>query len=260
MNSVPFGGVPSELFEEFRIGEAFLRPFGSQARDLDVELDRSSYLSSLEGLLGVCLHDRSGQEAGPLFVEQLPVGSVLYAALLLLKARGKSCSLVEHCDSCGEEIECHLPLEDLLRVAQAAPWQSRIAVPSGNRVITVRLPTPADLRHWPVEGRSDSDLISALCEESSIDEGDARVIEKALSDADPLVDCDVQIACSCGATQPGGLPLERVAVRCFMEDRRNLLRSIHRLARAYHWSEREIMALPTTRRAAYLHMLEEEVS
>lgn len=36
---------------------------------------------------------------------------------------------------------------------------------------------------------------------------------------------------------------------------RHLLRDVHRLARAYGWSEREILALSASRRAAYLEML-----
>jgi hypothetical protein len=37
-----------------------------------------------------------------------------------------------------------------------------------------------------------------------------------------------------------------------------LLREVHRLARAYHWSERDILSLPLKRRLAYLLLLEEE--
>ena len=37
-----------------------------------------------------------------------------------------------------------------------------------------------------------------------------------------------------------------------------LLRDVHRLARAYHWSEREILSLTLDRRLGYLLLLEEE--
>lgn len=37
-----------------------------------------------------------------------------------------------------------------------------------------------------------------------------------------------------------------------------LLREVHRLARAYHWSERDILSLPLNRRLGYLLLLEEE--
>jgi hypothetical protein len=33
---------------------------------------------------------------------------------------------------------------------------------------------------------------------------------------------------------------------------------VHRLARAYHWSERDILSLPLDRRFAYLLLLEQE--
>ena len=37
-----------------------------------------------------------------------------------------------------------------------------------------------------------------------------------------------------------------------------MLRQIHTLARSYHWSEREILALPLERRLAYLLLIEED--
>lgn len=37
-----------------------------------------------------------------------------------------------------------------------------------------------------------------------------------------------------------------------------LLREVHALARAYHWSERELLALPLPRRTAYLQLLAED--
>ena len=44
-----------------------------------------------------------------------------------------------------------------------------------------------------------------------------------------------------------------------MRDRaRELLRDVHRIARAYHWSERDILALTLQRRLAYLLLLEAE--
>jgi len=39
---------------------------------------------------------------------------------------------------------------------------------------------------------------------------------------------------------------------------RGLLRDVHRIARAYHWSERDILTMPVGRRLAYLLLLEEE--
>jgi hypothetical protein len=37
-----------------------------------------------------------------------------------------------------------------------------------------------------------------------------------------------------------------------------MLRDVHQLARAYGWSERDILALPLDRRLAYRLLLEEE--
>jgi len=37
-----------------------------------------------------------------------------------------------------------------------------------------------------------------------------------------------------------------------------LWREVHALARAYHWSERELLAMPLHRRLRYLLLLEEE--
>ncbi|MGF1648485.1 MAG: hypothetical protein ACFCVF_16425 [Kineosporiaceae bacterium] len=37
-----------------------------------------------------------------------------------------------------------------------------------------------------------------------------------------------------------------------------VLRDVHRIARAYHWAEAEILGLPLARRGAYLMLLEED--
>jgi hypothetical protein len=42
------------------------------------------------------------------------------------------------------------------------------------------------------------------------------------------------------------------------ERARGLLRDVYRLARACHWTEREILSLTLERRLAYLLLLEEE--
>lgn len=39
---------------------------------------------------------------------------------------------------------------------------------------------------------------------------------------------------------------------------RGLLRQVHTIARTYHWSERDVLTLEISRRAAYLLLIEED--
>lgn len=49
-------------------------------------------------------------------------------------------------------------------------------------------------------------------------------------------------------------------LRSALADGRSILSDVHRLARAYHWPERDILGLGIARRRDYLAMIEEETT
>jgi hypothetical protein len=81
-------------------------------------------------------------------------------------------------------------------------------------------------------------------------------VESRMAEADPQADVELALACeACGhawnaALDIGGLFWEELEARAL-----RLLHDVHLLARAYGWSEQEVLALSEARRAAYIGMV-----
>lgn len=85
-----------------------------------------------------------------------------------------------------------------------------------------------------------------------------EALERTLLDADPLGEVLVEVACPACKTafvvdlDVAGFVWAEVRARAG-----SLLREVHMLARAYGWTEEEVLALGERRRAAYLELAEE---
>jgi hypothetical protein len=94
------------------------------------------------------------------------------------------------------------------------------------------------------------------------DLGDAEEAEVAarLAELDPQADLEIDMRCSvCGEElrlpfDPAGFLLRELAVEA-----EALYREVHALALYYHWSERDILELPVSRRRFYLELLADTV-
>ncbi|WDE03647.1 hypothetical protein SG34_019995 [Thalassomonas viridans] len=88
---------------------------------------------------------------------------------------------------------------------------------------------------------------------ANLSEAEVASIEQAMEQASPGIVTDIQVSCSnCSHVNPVYLDPYRLLNRGYGD----LLAEIHRLARAYHWTEQQILALPAQRRAAYLAMID----
>jgi hypothetical protein len=111
----------------------------------------------------------------------------------------------------------------------------------------VRLPTPADLE----SSASREELFARL----RAGDEDADAIEDALAAADPLAEIEIAGTCTeCGSPVSSvgdlaGTWLARVRRRVD-----ELLEEIHLLASRYHWSEKEILEVPDSRRRVYIDL------
>ena len=143
--------------------------------------------------------------------------------------------------------------------------------------LRLRLPTGADQTRWsetPVQDFAGlvADLVQSVDLEDDTEpesapmevqgEGQAirpewlPAIEAALESADPLTALQIQTECpECGHGFELPVDLEQLLLQRLMAAQTRVLRDIHRLASAYHWSEREILALSPKRRAFYLRCL-----
>jgi hypothetical protein len=84
----------------------------------------------------------------------------------------------------------------------------------------------------------------------------ALAVESAMETLDPMAEITLRSTCpDCGGPVVGTLDPFGLIVAA-MDRHGGIFLEIDRLARAYHWSEGEILALPAMRRRHYLALIE----
>jgi hypothetical protein len=189
----------------------------------------------------------------------LPLG-VVNAGLLRLRAAlfGRRVELQIECEHCGELLEIPLDIGELAAGVSEQEDGAEIEV-DGFRF---RLPASRDLAAIAYDLDAEAAalrLLDACCvarPDGAAATADvlARADER-LEAADPLADPRLDVACpACGGH------MDAVFDPCVLlwDDvqayARGLLGQVHALARAYGWSEHEVLSLSPRRRAAYLEM------
>jgi hypothetical protein len=162
--------------------------------------------------------------------------------------------------TCGEIAAIELTCAELAEF-NAMRVAGRTHVEVG--ALRLRLPRGLDQLHWLAFAQaSDTDLardmLGRLVEGGgALTDGDVVAAERALAEADPLVDFRAETACpECGTALTMEVDLETVSLGRLRRAQRTLLEEVHALASAYHWSEAQIASLPAWRRAEYLALIE----
>ena len=236
-----------------------LRAFGVDAADLDIDFGAADRAVVVTDVLARC----ALADGGPLATADawaLPVGTRLHALVAVCRASGWSeLSRVLDCPaaSCDEEIEVELSLAALAGAALEAEAAEPETVTWADESFRPRRPTGEDLRRWRDEPPSDAEILAAL---GGPEDGSAELVaatEEALAVAEPLVDLRMMSECP-GCGQPLDVPIdvEREALALLRRAQDELLHDVGTLARAFHWGEQEIVALPAHRRQRYLAMAE----
>jgi hypothetical protein len=222
-------------------------------------------------------------DVAPVDAETIRALSVADRERLLLALNlatfGRRLELVTQCASCDAQIEISLDLTVLaeagaVATAAAGPaFEVAVETPSGQVRVRCRAPNGADqealvaLARRDVAAAADALLLRSI--ESVRDDEDVPVaadgvldwlrepVGSFLEDADPLTDLRLTIACpDCGheaATSFDAFFFLRLA----STGRGSIFADVDRLARAYHWSEADILALPLARRRLYLSLLDD---
>lgn len=157
------------------------------------------------------------------------------------------------CATCGEALEVSLSLEELLALGDPPP---AVTVGSAN----YRVPTGRDQWNWLQLTGAHGGSLDRILRDLNIDgAAEAALAEAALEDADPLMRTVVASGCpECGSTTECELDAAEIALRRLQAEQAHLLSGVHLLASRYHWSERDIFALPAWRRDLYLDLLRQE--
>ena len=238
---------------------AAFRPFG-QAADLDLDFAGVDRPALVTALLAQCGAD--GEDAAFWWAQAVGMRT---AALLQLAAVSEGSDLIE-CSArcaqaaCGQVFGFALPVDVLTDAAANAPLRVEL---DGSRTVRLRRPTGSDLQAWRTLRPASRAEAEAVMLASLIMDGDLRLedsagLQEALAAQDPLVAFEAGCACpACGAPNLVAVDLEAEALARLERCQHALLREVHALASHYGWTEAEVLAVPPSRRAHYLAMLEE---
>lgn len=169
------------------------------------------------------------------------------------------------CPGCGAEVEFTVDARALSESLAAAPAGDRAEFEWRGAAVTARPPTVDDLCIAALEGTPGSVARAVLAR--CVDGIDAAVCDEAglaelgnhLEALDPAATVEFDLSCP-DCAHAWSAPLD-IAESLWGEIRgsaERLLLQVDSLARAYGWTEAEVLALSPTRRAAYLQMAEAE--
>lgn len=190
------------------------------------------------------------------------------AALLAATAEVASgpLAMTAACPACGERVEAHADVADLLADAPA-DHPDRVEVTVAGRVLHVRAPSGADLAAAGAASTVEAarDLLLAACAAGSdgrpVTPGElapdaVAAVADAVAALDPQAAVEVALACP-GCGHAWGAMLDAGAFLLAAADARAraLLDDVHRLAGAYGWSHGEVLALPDAVRRHYLALV-----
>lgn len=192
----------------------------------------------------------------------LPLGTVNEALLRLRRALfGTQLQAQVTCERCGEALEIGLTVDVLL---PASPDPAISPVLQLEEGFKFRLLDSADLAS--VVGMADAHAAAErLLERCGLPRSQDTVltedirmrIEAWLEASDPLADLRLKLSCeACGhgwtaALDPATWLWDEVQHRAH-----GLLAQVHTLARAYGWTESQVLALSPQRRSVYLDMVQ----
>jgi hypothetical protein len=220
-------------------------------------------------LIATLLVERPAPALAPDAVWKLPLGDRdRIVAQLHSNCFGDRIESIVTCSACRKQFEVGFSLAKLASDALAPPGpEIGVEGPDGEGTYTLpdgrrfRAPNTGDERAvagLPIEQAALS-LIERCLVVGDATSGDRAVIDQAMSDVAPVLDLDVPTTCAlCGAEQQVHFDMVSFFLSALVRERPILLREVHRLAAAYHWSCEEIMALPRSIRRAHVALIEAE--
>jgi hypothetical protein len=184
------------------------------------------------------------------------------SALLTLRERlfGSRVECLTSCAACGETIEVEFAVDDIRAGFGRADETHEVEV--SGRVVSFRLPNSLDMR----DVECDADALTAqqaLLSRCVVSRTEERLSEALIAAIDRRMgeldaQAQVQLDLACPACTRSCSAAFNVAPFLWTEIERwarTLLREVHVLARAYGWSEAEVLALGPARRQVYLEMV-----
>jgi hypothetical protein len=185
---------------------------------------------------------------------------------------GGSLDAFAECPACGERLEYSLSIRDLLAADSDVDLACEITLETGDVWLRMRLPNSLDLaaaaqcpdadagrdvlmQRCLLEARSGAVQIP-VSQLSSLSSSVIEMAEDRLAQADPMAELSIDLKClGCGHGWQVLLDIESFLWAKLAALAKRLLREVHVLARAYGWSESDILSMTPVRREAYLQMV-----
>jgi hypothetical protein len=96
----------------------------------------------------------------------------------------------------------------------------------------------------------------AVAGREALDEQTITSMARAMSEADPCLDITIDLTCpACSGIWEMIVDIAEFLWTEIVTEARRILRDVHTLARAYGWSEREILEMTPRRRQSYLELV-----
>lgn len=197
-----------------------------------------------------------------------PVGEIDRELLALReKVFGPELEGLTDCPACGETLELVLPVRDLVSGGAAQVAEHHCEV-DGLRVV-FRLPSPADvaMAAWlPTLAAGRQMLLQRCVVSVKKDEGTLALselaastlesIEDAMAGADPQGACSIALTCpACGNAWESPMDIGPFVWREIDSWAERTMDEVSILARAYGWSEAQILGMSQVRRRHYLERI-----
>jgi hypothetical protein len=190
---------------------------------------------------------------------RLPLGRRDARILRLLQ--GQALEATATCPACGEQAQFAVDAEALLARAEEAVEPAPVEL--DGLVLAWRPPDSDDVSAAAAAGDLEGAervllgrCVSGVADGALPAEARAAVAD-AMARADPLAEVLVDVGCpACGHDFVSELDVSTFAWAELRRRARALLEEVDVLARAYGWTEAEVLALDERRRAAYLELAE----
>jgi hypothetical protein len=175
-------------------------------------------------------------------------------ALLLELHAGEALAGTAACPACGEQAEFAVDTGELLArgeaVPQPAPVESVVWRPPDSRDVAAAAATR--------DAEAAERVLLERCTGSADLPPELRAaVARAMAEADPLAEVLVEVSCpACGEGFVADLDISAFVWAELRTRARRRLQEVDALARAYGWTETEVLALGDRRRAAYLELAE----
>jgi hypothetical protein len=201
-------------------------------------------------------------------VAALPLGR-RDARLLLLRGEAAHAALVAmaSCPACGETIEFSPAATQLLDAEPRVPeplecdgFAVRWRAPDSRDALAATVAADADAAQAILLGRC---VVEATGPDGTVAARElpatvCDALDRAIAAADPLAEILIDLACpACGTTFVADLDVASFVWAELDASARELLNEVDVLARAYGWTEPEVLVLSASRRAAYLRLARE---